>query len=150
MSSGNFVIGHDLSLEGFREYILPNLEKYKVKMTDFSPYESEGKKVLVSLIGDANPDALENTINISMKETYATLDKHFKDNPAEFKMVFPSQIGDSENQMFFKNLGSFKDNKTASKVFQNLVVKYSLIDLDSQLGNTESNLKRFKDKFKDF
>jgi hypothetical protein len=79
MSSGNFSIGNGLSLEGFNHYMKTELEKYKAKITDVHCYQRDlHKKVLVSLIGDSTPEALERVVKISMEEALPKVEEDHK------------------------------------------------------------------------
>jgi hypothetical protein len=154
MSSGNFAIGKDLSLEGFNHYIKPILEKYKSEVTDvFSYVEEYSERVLVSLIGDAKPEALERILRISIEEVLPKvkedLNKYSSRNDFPKSAVWEHHINNTDGAIF-NTIGLYSDNKTASRIFQNLAVKYSLIDLESQLEKTEDNLRIFSEKFKNF
>ena len=149
MSSGNFSVGEDLSLEGFREYVQPNLEKYKTQVTDVMEYSKKGsKRVLVSLIGDANPSALEQTLKISLDEAKPVSQKYFeecnKNQHLERLTAWPHHLGN------FKTIGIYQDNETASKVFQNLAIIYSAKNIEHILDDVTSKIKYFGEKFKHF
>jgi hypothetical protein len=130
MSSGNFILGNGLPLENFNLYVKPCLERYKAEITDCFSLEGEGsgKRVLVSLIGDANSDALEQTVKISLDEA------------RKIWSFMP----------YFETIGLYQDNNTASKVFQNLAVKYSAWELNDSLEDITKNLKNFSRKFDSF
>jgi len=152
MSSGNFVIGEDLELKGFNHYIRPNIEKYKTEITDVLSYEEDGKKrVLVSLVGDADINALEKTVKISIEEAFLEVEKDerkIKDDRE--KLVYRQHIKTYKKgkyQPLLDTIGLYQDNKTASKIFQNLAIKYSLEDLEYKLDEVEENLRCFGGKF---
>ena len=156
MSSGNFVIGEDLSLQGFNQYIRPNLEKYKSEITDFLVYsENNRKRILVSLIGNADPIALEQTVKISLEESLPIIQKDFKEkNDIGNLPPLTSQAhqikGFGKDDWLFNTIGLYQDNETASKVFQNLAVKTSAVDSENKLERLELSVRYFKEKFKDF
>jgi hypothetical protein len=130
------------------------LEKYKAKITDVHCYQRDlHKKVLVSLIGDSTPEALERVVKISMEEALPKVEedhkKYLSERNLSASLVWPHQIENSDGVIFSK-IGTYQDNKTASKVFQNLAIKYSAMDLESQIEETNDKLRLFADKFKDF
>ncbi len=144
MTSGNFIIGHDLSLEGFNYYLKPNFEKYKVQITDFMIFNrsSINKSLLISLTG--NNGSLEEMIKKSFEEACNSIEKDQKDNK---RIAYTYQIRLSDNS-FFETLGIYQDDKTASKVYQNLAIKYSLIDSENNLDEFEKRMSIFAQKFK--
>lgn len=146
MTSGNFIIGDDLSLEGFNYYIKPNLEKYKVQITDFMVFNGRhfncgnlNKHLLVSLMGDNG--SLEEIIKKSMEEADNSIEKDQKG------VAWNHQIS-SFGKVFFETLGLYNDDKTASKIYQNLAIKYSSIDAEDTLEEFENKISCFAKKFK--
>ena len=99
MTSGNFIIGENLSLKGFNNCIKPNLEKYEVQITDFMSFKGlnprNNNRILLSLIG--NNESLEEIVKKSMKEAYNSVVKEEKNCGSRFsvgnneagKLIFP-------------------------------------------------------------
>ena len=148
------MIGKYLKLEGFNQYIKPNLEKHKTEIKDILSYEENGKgRVLVALIGDVDINALERIVKTSIEEAFLVIKKDYLEanskNDHSTLTAFPTEIVYGDKPLF-KTIGLYQNNKTASKVFQNLAGKYSLIDLKSQLKYTDEILKDFGEKFKNF
>ncbi|MDP2673154.1 MAG: hypothetical protein Q8O84_05055 [Nanoarchaeota archaeon] len=149
MTSGNFIIGNDLSLKGFNFYVKPNLEKYKAQITDFmifkgNEFGSENKHLLLSLTGNNN--SLEEIVKKSMEEAYNSVEKD-EENRQDMLGAWPHQIK-SGQRILFETLGVYSDDKTASKVYQNLAVKYSLMGIDDVLEEFENKMSSFAKKFK--
>ncbi len=145
MSSGNFEIGEGLSMEGFKEYIKPNLEKYKTQVTDMMSYaDRAGEKILVSLIGDATPSALENTVKISLDEAHKILQD--KERTNEDKSAWTHQVKTYGGEKF-NTIGIYQNNETASKVFQNLAIEYSTKNINNVLTKAKSDINEFGKKF---
>lgn len=149
MSSGNFEIGSRLSLEEFNQYVKPIFEKYKAQITDIMPYKEKEDGLLMSLIGDSTPSALENTVKISLNEIHKKLYDEREDEEGNQKISVAFKVKDSDGEKY-KTLGLFQDNETASKVFQNLAFEYSLKNLDNVLKNASYEIKQFGEKFKNF
>ncbi len=145
MTSGNFIIGNDLSLDGFNHYLKPNFEKYKVQITDIMIFESSNinKSLLVSLNG--NNGSLEEMIKKSFEEAHNSIEKDKKDNQKMVAYTWQLHLSDNNS---FETLGIYQDDKTASKVYQNLAIKYSLIDSEKKLDEFENRMSSFAKKFK--
>lgn len=141
MTSGNFIIGNDLSLDGFNYYLKPEFEKYQVQTTDIMPFNSSriNKSLLISLTG--NNGSLEEIIKKSLEEAQNSIEKDQKRFASNYQLRL------SDNNLF-ETLGIYQDDKTASKVYQNLAIKYSLIDSDNQLDEFENRMSSFAKKFK--
>jgi hypothetical protein len=156
MSSGNFIIGKGLSLKGFNEYIKPNLERHKTEVTDFLSCGENGReKVLISLVG--NDGILERIVKWSLEEAVSTMGKNIKESKGDGNQSDPSAYAhqirdylDGGYSCIFKTIGVYNGDNTASKIFQNLAVKCSLKDLESQLEETEEKMNDFGKKFKNF
>ena len=150
MTSGNFIIGEDLSLKGFNNCIKPNLEKYKVQITDFMSFKGlnprNNNRILLSLIG--NNESLEEIVKKSMKEAYNSVVKEEKEKNYKELVVWPQQLYQYGRGLIFETLGLYIDDKTASKVYQNLAIKYSLIEIDNVLKEFEDKMSDFAKKFK--
>ena len=150
MTSGNFIIGDDLSLKGFNNYIKPNLEKYKVQITDFMSFEGlnpgNNNHILLSLIGNNEP--LEEIVKKSMEEAYNSVEKDAKEKNHRELVVWPYQLYKYDQGLIFETLGLYNDDKTASKVYQNLSIKYSLMEIDNVLEEFENKISDFAKKFK--
>ena len=149
MVSGNFIIGKDLSLDGFNEYIKPHLEKREIKLTDFMIFNGNtfkyddlksNKNLLISLISKLN---LEEKLKESFLEAKNIFNKtdydHKKDKTYSFQIFY----GDKP---YIETLGVYENDKTASKVYQNLAIKYSSIEADNFLDEFENKLKNFGEK----
>ena len=152
MSSGNFIIGEGLSLEGFNIYIKPALEKYNSKVTDYLIFKNKDKsKLLISLSGGEG--ILERIVKISLDEAHKILEKEDKEKGAvrENKIAWPYQIKNYKNgdlQEIYETIGVYSDDETASKVFQNLAIKYSLLDTETSLVDFKRALASFIDRYK--
>lgn len=153
MSSGNFIVGKDLSIQGFNHYVLPFLEKYKSEVTDIMSFKDRYEKyLLISIIGDANKDTLERTINNSIKEARPLAEEDFQEksrNKDNFSLIaWPHELSFEHT----KTLGLYQDNETASKVYQNLAIEYSArsvrTTLESELKLIKSTMSSFAEKFK--
>ncbi len=146
MTSGNFIIGDDLSLEGFNHYIKPNLEKYQAKVIDFMIFNgrlnsgSSNKHLLVSLIG--KNESLDEVVKKSMKEAYPFIEKDQRE------IEFRNMTAQIYQIKYFETLGLYQDDKTASKVYQNLAIKYSSIDAKNELSGFEEKISYFTKRFK--
>jgi len=95
MASGNFLIGKDLSLEVFKQYVQPILEKrgYSVqdKLSVLDPASSCQRIILVSIVGEGD---LEKGINDLLIESGKVIEK----SDAEIG----EQDGNSSNSIAFK------------------------------------------------
>lgn len=153
MSSGNFTLGHDLTLEGFNHYILPNLEKYNTQVTDILSYSDEDiKKILIALKREKeDARTLEVVLNTSLEKAYSVIEKDFYKNcekkPAYFTANY--QIGSKDNWLL-RTIGIYKDDETASKVFQNIAVEYSIKSLKEKIEDIENYISEFREKFENF
>ena len=151
MTSGNFIIGDDLSLKGFNFYVKPNLEKYKAQITDFMIFRGlnparSNNHIFISLIG--NNESLEEMVKKSMEEAYNSVAKEEKEKNYKELGVWSQQLYQYGRGLIFETLGLYSDDKTASKVYQNLAIKYSLIEIDNVLGEFENKMSNFAKKFK--
>ncbi len=146
MVSGNFIIGDGLSLEGFNYYIKPNLEKDKIKITDFMVFKerlgsgSLNKHLLVSLIGKNG--FLEEAVKKNMEEAYISIEKDQKEKDLREMVARGYQV------KYLEILGLYTNNKTALKVYQNLAIKYSSIDARNELNAFEEKIASFIKRFK--
>lgn len=149
MSSGNFEIGEKLSMKGFNEYVKPNLEKYKIRLTDVMQYKDrKGEKILASLIGDANPSSLETAVKLSLNEAHIIL-KEKEKSGEDKKSAWAHQVKTYEGEIL-NTLGLYQDNETASKVFQNLAIEYSAKNISHILDETKNEVKNFGERFTRF
>lgn len=145
MSSGNFEIGRDLSINGFNEYVKPNLRKYQVKIKDIMSYtDRNDKKILVSLVKDGTPSSLETAVQTSLHEAHVIL-TGMERKTSENKSAWAYHVKDSEGEKY-NVVGLFQENETASKVFQSLALEYSSKNLSYILDKTKENIKGFGER----
>ena len=150
MGSGNFEIGKGLSMKGFNDYVKPFLLEYKAEVTDVMQYTDRVRNgLIVSLRGGVgNQFGLENTVKVSLNEAAKILSEQEKVS-SESKSAWAHEVKESEG-VIFNTLGLYKNNETASKVFQNLAIEYSAKNIDSVLSKVENSINEFGKKFSRF
>jgi hypothetical protein len=138
MGSGNFLIGNDLSLDGFDQYVIPTLrdQGFEVSNKIAVKHNNNQRAILVSIEGDED---LEQNINQALIESGKTLETEFEQysitglpstpitlesNVRHFE--FEEQIGERVKVHYgiFKTLGSFENYETASSLFPILAQQY--------------------------
>jgi len=128
MSSGNFIVGYGLSLEGFNRYVKPNIEKQGLVLTDSSTFKYGKNKIPRILVSVYSKDGM-NSLEQRMKEG---LDKAFADIGEDIKKInnlgdmlaLGSQIKEictKENKYSLRTMGIYPDKEAASKLFPGLV-----------------------------
>jgi len=154
MSSGNFIIGEDLSLEGFNTYVKPRLEEYKTEVKDYLVFKDHShSRVLVSLLGKEG--ILERIVKISLDEAHKILEKEDKEkgDSRYNKIAWPREIKNYQNgklQEIYKVIGVYQNDETASKIFQSLAVEYSAKNINSILSEATRQIRYFGEKLKNF
>ncbi len=150
MASGNFLIGDNLSVEGFNKYIIPSLKMYDIKVSDVLYKKLASKGILISLVRDVGEKTslLEEFVQKSMEEAYSEVNKDFEKHPSKC-LVYPHQICNGGNWAW-NIIGVYSDDKTASKLFPSLALDYFAEVLTNRLENIEESMSDFAEKFEVF
>lgn len=154
MGSGNFLIGVDLSYEGFDEYIKPYLDSKNVVVTDRmminNPHATHEKTLLMAISGRG---ILEEIINDAMVGCYKKVDSDMKNSPSPFSTgpnkpkAYTFQIAntqyyrDKDNKQQskevgrFEVLGTYNDDATASKLFSLIAQKFLSQEVSAEIDD---------------
>jgi|GEM_PF-3809132 len=152
MQSGNYILGNGLTIAGFNHYIKPLLEKQDVELTDYMEFIgnlfeiNNEEHILISVKGTNLTNIIKESIN-SARKTIDDVTRQYPEN----QLVWGHQIS-SGGIPYIKELGVYSDEETASKVYQNLAVQYSLESLQSAVEEKTEEIKdmlnEFGNKFK--
>jgi len=163
MTSGNFLIGNNLSLEAFDQYILPRLEEkgYGIDAKIFvSRPHSQTEGILVSFIGPGN---LETILSDTLVEVGEDFEKAQRDGAV--RTAGPAQTclyrfnvselshwereGEESHQVrkgVFETLGIYANTATASTLFSGLAQGYILDAVQRKIERVHEELKELAEK----
>jgi len=158
MASGNYLIGENLSLEGFKEYVQPALQEQgytvqdKIKVSTGNGFNENS--LLVSIVGEDN---IENKLNDLLVEVGEHVEKVYEESerPLEDQIALKYQISglgrpkivdgnDRPTRVeegYFVVLGTYEGDDTASELFPTLAQKYLLKDVER---NAEEVMRKVK------
>lgn len=140
MTSGNFLIGEGLSMEGFEEYAQPAFEEKGYSVADklFVPFGVSQKAVLVSVSGEGD---LEMGINEALSGVADSL------REIERKDGFGGNRSTASLYVEkFKTLGTYQADDTASSLFPALAQQYLLGIVDDKVKEVERHIRNFLGK----
>ncbi len=147
MQSGNYILGNGLTIAGFNHYIKPLLEKQAVELTDYMEFTSNlfeannAEHILVSVKGTNLTNMVKESIH-SARKIIDDVSRQFQEN----QLAWGHQIS-SRGNPYLKELGVYSDEETASKVYQNLAVQYSLDSLHSAVEEKTEEIKEMLNEF---
>jgi hypothetical protein len=138
MVSGNFLIGNDLKLDAFDQYVIPTLrdQGFEVSNKIAVRYNNNQKAILVSVEGEGD---LEKSINQALIDSGEVLEEEMEQYRITGTRQLPTtwdhnvRYCEWENKEgkrvkthcgIFKTLGSYDKNDTASSLFPILAQKY--------------------------
>lgn len=121
MSSGNYIVGSGLSIEGFEEYVEPNLEREGVEVVNRTevPYETGRPRykrtsgVLVSVTGEGR---LEDAVNAAVLQGVADMEEEDWDAESSAEPFYLAENPDYEEPIVHM-LGEYADDETATDLF---------------------------------
>lgn len=143
MASGNFLIGNDLSIEGFNQYVQPLFEErgYSVQDKLAIPEENYQKRILASVVGEGD---LEAEINDMLVESGKIIDKAEAErrqriggipNPIalehQVSVISHWETREGEEDVRvdkgkYETIGIYHSDDTASQLFPSIAQEYLL------------------------
>ena len=137
MASGSFLVGEmGLSVRGFNEHFLPELEKKGYEVRDIVAL-GDPNGVLISLVGQ---EKLEQAI----EECVEKMPKKLAELARE---LGPGNMSANNFQASsFKTLGMYQNNETASGNFPLLAQRYLCDSARKKVDYLENKIKRFMNK----
>jgi hypothetical protein len=162
MASGNFLIGNDLSLRGFNQYVQSFLEKkgYSVEDKLSVPYQTNRKSILISVVGKKD---LETELDKMLVEIGKIIDKTeiSSKKPKKLEDHYPvarkhqvsfSHLEKKEGQEdisvekgLYETIGIYQDNNTASQLFPSIAQKYLLDGIEQKAEEVVEEIKSLLD-----
>lgn len=152
MTSGNFLVGHNLSIRGFQSYVAPRLIERGFVVADMLSVQSEknNQAILASIFGEGN---LEKALDESLVQTGKQLEQE-RMNPTQPKpepIAYEFQVwgarwegqGTAEAKRLdfgiYKTLGLYSANNTATNLFPILANGYLV-------AKTEQEIEKLKER----
>lgn len=137
MASGNFVIGNDLSLEGFNTCVQPVLEEKGCAVSDKLVVNQRfHTAILTSISGGEN---LEDTVKSSLIDVKEKLEGEMREKGGREVSVYPHQVIGLGGGYFAE--GVYQSDSTASELFPSIAQKYLLRDVGSSVGEVAEKIK---------
>ncbi|MBI4174822.1 MAG: hypothetical protein HY517_04195 [Candidatus Aenigmarchaeota archaeon] len=159
MPSGIFLIGKNLSMEGFRDYVAPLFAEKGYAVNDrMAVYEkdSEDNAILIALIGD-DPEASVETVLVEagnkidaehgkklVDESYTAYRyqvsefSHWEGSPLEGTKVFHG---------LYKTIGIYSANGAASELFPSVAQGYLLDHLKTRAEEVANDITELFEPF---
>jgi len=141
MTSGNYLVGKDLSMSGFELYVQSELEQAGYSVPDkLQVTDDDSTKILVSLVGEDT----ENSLNDALVKAVEKMEKENKGIPERDYIAWKHQVCGYDSKGGdvgkFDTLGTYSDDATASSLFSELAHKYLLAGLDGQVDEFKGKL----------
>lgn len=158
MTSGNFLIGSDLSLEGFGQYVQPILEErgYSVQDKLSIPYAGHQRTILASVVGGGD---LEKGINDVLVQSGQVIDEKeaerrqqpgssrnliaWKHQVSEFSH-WERKEGEEDVRVDkgqYETIGTYQTDNTASQLFPSIAQEYLLKGVKVKAGEVVQQVK---------
>ncbi len=135
MVSGNFLVGSDLQIAEFLEYIKPGLDKEGYKVTDMmAVYKNNDPTILVAITGG---DDIEGKLNAALVDV-GYKEKRIQHHVASYTAVKDGKERYDEGR--YEILGLYQDNETAHQMFPTLVQDYLITRLEKKVGDLEKKI----------
>ena len=154
MNSGNFLVGHDLKLAGFDEYVTPRLKKKGVAVTDrLSVSDGGASSVLVALSGKGDlVSILSGTLIAAAGEIgRLPIQEQIGGTASPHQLREYPQSGVEEREKArFTTLGIYSDLKTASQLFPSIAQKYLAEEATEKVEEVTDQLEKIRDALKGF
>ena len=151
MTSGNFFIGRDLSIEHFTKYVIPELTQRGCTVYDkMAVHDTHGTTILTSIstLGEKNletilDDALVQSGRNIPDQQNAPSQKHFSAYHVS-ESHYQKQEGKNVNVYtgIYTVIGVYTDEKTATQLFQLIAQKYVAQETKEEIAKLEQKIKR--------
>ncbi|MBT4651654.1 hypothetical protein HOC13_03985 [Candidatus Woesearchaeota archaeon] len=167
MASGNFLIGQDLTLEGFDQYVQPLFEEHRYSVQDkiVVPYETHGKSILVSVVGEGD---LEQAVSNALVESVGVINRTEEENAKQAaskgqngeRIAWEHQVStishyerDEEGGIVgrvemgvYELIGVYNGDNTASELFPSIAQGYLLKNVEKQAQGVARQIKSLLSK----
>ncbi len=157
MASGNFLIGNDLTFEGFSQYVLPIFEErgYSVQNKLAISYTSHRKSILASVVGEGD---LEKGINDILVESGKIIkgeaERIQQSGSDQNRIAWEHQVsGFSHREReegkedvcvhkgHYETIGTYQADDTASQLFPTIAQEYLLKNVKVEANKVVGQIK---------
>lgn len=153
MASGNFLIGDDLSLEGFETYVHPILKEKGYLVTDKLDISIENlrESILTSISGEGDLEKMVNEVLLEAKIHIKKAEEERRKKGNEERIASENQVCGYAHEIGvpkgeYTMIGVYQDDTTASKLFPLIAQKYLLEDLKTISEEVVENIKSLLEK----
>ena len=158
MASGNFLIGDDLSVEGFGKYVLPVFEGKGYSVQDklaVQRSDDNHKTVLVSVVGLGD---LEKAIDGMLVEAGKIIDEDQRARGYDKTLAWKHQVSSTHwvpeesgrnvpvETGKYETIGAYQANGTASQLFPSIAQGYLLEGLEAKADSIVEQIRNLLDQ----
>ncbi len=158
MPSGNFLVGRNLGLESFNEYVLNYLSQEGLSVHDKISvgYQHDNRQVLVSISGEGDLELLLSSALVHAGHDVDAKSEELRSKGGASLGVYGHQLYDSvfvgpdspdAEKGRYETIGVYQDPAAASQIFLPLAQKYMVINTQHELSGLAEQFSSLAKRF---